>query len=75
MVALTGTKGNDVLDALKYGFSHDNIFGDEGNDTLYGWDGNDFLDGWKGDDTLHGENGNDTLLGYDGYAIPPQELT
>jgi Ca2+-binding RTX toxin-like protein len=67
MVALTGTKGNDVLDALKYGFSHDNIFGDEGNDTLYGWDGNDFLDGWKGDDTLHGENGNDTLLGYDGY--------
>ena len=67
MVNITGTKGNDFLDAIQYGNSNDTMFGDEGDDTMLGWQGNDILDGWKGNDKLYGEQGNDTLLGYDGY--------
>jgi Ca2+-binding RTX toxin-like protein len=67
MANLTGTKGNDFLDAIQYGNSNDSIFGDDGNDVMLGWNGNDYLDGWNGDDTLYGEAGNDVLLGFNGY--------
>ena len=64
---LTGTAGNDVLDAadLPDGI-HDSaantLHGLGGDDTLIGSDGNDTLDGGAGNDTLVGGVGNDTAV-------------
>ncbi len=54
---VTGTGGNDVLNALAEG---DNEFG--GDDTVYAGAGNDTLFGGDGVNDLHGETGDDTYF-------------
>ncbi|MDZ4094339.1 MAG: calcium-binding protein [Paracoccaceae bacterium] len=66
---LTGTNGNNLLDA---GAGNDTLFGEGGNDVLrggagtdrlYGGDGDDRIEAGDGSDFLYGGNGNDRLLG------------
>jgi Ca2+-binding RTX toxin-like protein len=66
MANLFGTSGNNVLDAIGYGNSNDNLYGYEGHDTLYGWDGNDNIYAGSGNDIAYGENGNDYIDGWTG---------
>ena len=78
---LTGTKGDDWVDALGGddslsglagndvllgGRGSDFLGGDEGNDVLGGGDDNDSLSGGQGHDELFGEAGNDYLAGENG---------
>ena len=68
---LTGTSGNDRIDASKFkgsvtlngGNGDDVLIGGRGDDVLDGGDGNDVLRGRRGNDTLTGGAGNDTLNG------------
>ncbi|MDO8262337.1 MAG: putative Ig domain-containing protein [Gallionella sp.] len=57
---ITGTDGNDIIDALA---GDDRVFGGEGNDVLQGGDGNDYLIAGAGDNTLLGGTGFDYLEG------------
>jgi len=60
---LTGTDGNDSIDALG---GSDTVNGGDGVDTIYGQDGNDSLEGGKGDDYVRGNDGNDAIYGFGG---------
>jgi hypothetical protein len=65
---LTGTAGNDVLDAADlpdgiHDSASNTLRGLGGDDTLVGSNGNDTLDGGAGNDTLIGGAGTDSLAG------------
>ena len=68
---VTGTAGNDTLDASLSGLSQtlnagdgaDIVAGGSAADVLDGGTGNDSIDGNGGDDTITGGQGADTLLG------------
>ena len=71
-VAITGSAGDDRLDAsgfdaanvtLNGGAGNDTLIGGKYNDVLLGGDGNDVLRGGAGRDRLFGEAGNDRLKG------------
>ena len=71
-VAITGSDGDDRLDAagfdaanvtLNGGAGNDTLVGGRYNDILLGGDGNDILRGGAGRDRLFGEAGNDRLKG------------
>lgn len=75
---ITGTSGNDVLQAYNndselYGLAGDDTLnGGPGADKLYGGSGNDILKGGAGDDMLDGGSGNDQMsggLGNDWYVV------
>ena len=76
-----GAGDNDYIDgwmkddAIRGGYSNDNLDGNQGNDFLYGegdddyitgGTGNDFLDGGTGHDDLYGNDGDDVLIGREG---------
>jgi len=78
VVAIVGSKGNDVLvgsrnddviigdegnDRLNGNAGSDSLYGGQGNDRLYGNDGDDIIEGGDGRDMLMGHNGNDILRG------------
>ncbi|SMO69130.1 calcium-binding protein [Paracoccus laeviglucosivorans] len=63
---VTGTVGNDRLNAGRYG---SNLYGLAGHDLLQGGDGNDIMQGGAGNDTLNGGAGNDQLWGNDGNDL------
>jgi polar amino acid transport system substrate-binding protein len=58
--AITGTKGNDVLNGTSRG---ERICGLGGNDTIRGRGGSDTLVGGSGNDTIVGGNGADLMVG------------
>ena len=66
---LTGTAGNDVINALGgddlvYGMAGDDVLdGGAGADSMYGGVGDDTVRGGEGGDYLAGEDGTDTLVG------------
>jgi Ca2+-binding RTX toxin-like protein len=67
---VTGTSGNDVLNAdykigtAIYGLGgNDYIQGHDGNDVIYGGDGNDKIYGYLGNDKISGGAGSDMLYG------------
>jgi Ca2+-binding RTX toxin-like protein len=70
-VVLTGTHGQDVLDASQFsgrldmqaGKGDDILLGSQGENQLHGNDGNDTIIGGANADTLFGNNGNDTIIG------------
>jgi Ca2+-binding RTX toxin-like protein len=71
-VAVTGSDGDDRLDAsgfdaanvtLNGGLGNDTLVGGKFNDVLLGGDGDDVLRGGAGRDRLFGEAGNDRLKG------------
>ena len=78
---LTGSSGNNILNAsaftlgsvtLNGGFGNDTLNGGFGNDSLNGGFDNDILNGGFGNDTLNGSIGNDTLngsIGNDLYIV------
>ena len=61
---ITGSSGNDVLEAGESGAA--NLNGGSGNDVLRGTPNADTLNGGAGDDVLIGRQGNDTLIGGSG---------
>ena len=61
---LTGSSGNDVLEAGESGAA--NLSGGNGNDVMRGTNSADTLNGGAGDDVLIGRQGNDTLIGGSG---------
>lgn len=70
--SLSGTSGDDILnaklystiDVVLYGLGGNDILsGQRGDDTLEGGDDNDIIIGNAGTDSLRGGKGNDTLIG------------
>ena len=81
---LTGTLGDDTLDATAFGVTQ--IHGSYGDDLLIGTEFDDILDGGHGEDRLEGGDGDDLLISrsdgrepqiaqlYDGEDDPDNEI-
>ncbi len=68
-VSLTGSAGDDNIDASSFSLGGVSISGGAGNDTITGGSGADFLNGNAGNDDIGGGAGSDTLLGGAGNDI------
>lgn len=62
-VTLTGSSGDDTIDASAYTLSNTTLLGMQGNDVLFGGAGVDVLKGGPGNDQLFGGGGADFLFG------------
>ncbi len=62
-VSLTGSAGDDNIDASNFSLGGVSISGGAGHDTITGGSGADFLNGNAGNDEIFGGAGSDTLLG------------
>lgn len=79
MASVTGTSGNDLIDATDgvtasadsiTGLAgNDTIVGLAGNDSIWGGSGNDSVDGGADADSIFGEEGDDTLIGGTGTGL------
>jgi Ca2+-binding RTX toxin-like protein len=82
MARLTGTSGDDTLDAFDAQFPNttlpyiirgrggaDDIDGADGDDRIYGDGGADFMNGHGGDDLLWGRTGDDAMNGGQGFDV------
>jgi Ca2+-binding RTX toxin-like protein len=65
---LTGTSGDDVLNASAFTNGPVTLNGLAGNDQLFGGSGDDILDGGTGADAFDAGAGNDTIRTQDGVA-------
>jgi len=66
---LTGSQGDDFIDASAFTKTGVTLLGEGGHDTLIGTPNNDLLKGGEGNDILSGEYGADELYGDDGLDI------